>query len=75
MKLPSSTRTLPCGLTCPPADIEPGAWQAHLLKHPLGFGSLITYPDRKPWNAEGWDRLEPAIITEADLNGAEALLH
>lgn len=65
MKLPSSSRTLPCGLACPQADIEPAVWQAHLLKHPMGFGSLISYSGQRPWNAEGWDRLEPPVITES----------
>jgi len=65
MKLPGAKTTLPCGLACPEADIEAGAWQAHLLKHPLGFGALLRYPGIKSWNAEGWDRLEPPVITES----------
>ncbi len=37
-------------------------WQAHLLKHPLGLRALRWKPAR-PWNQEGWDRLDPPGIT------------
>ena len=65
MKLPESPRSLPGGLVCPDNDVERRVWQAHLLKHPLGVGALIEHDGAEPWNYEGWDTLEPPVITQA----------
>ncbi|MDI7266809.1 MAG: hypothetical protein QME96_02295 [Myxococcota bacterium] len=40
--------------------------QAHVIKHPFGVGAMLAATvegRRRPWNAEGWDRLDPPTIT------------
>jgi hypothetical protein len=49
-----------------PRDVDTRAWQAHVLKHPLGLGSLYGLGGLsgvRRWNAEGWDTTEPTTIS------------
>jgi hypothetical protein len=53
------------GLAVRPRDVESRAVQAHFIKHPMGLGALRSGSRRgkRQWNAEGWDRSEPAVIS------------
>lgn len=65
MKLPSvPVIELPGGYRWVQHSIEDKAWQAHLVKHPLGIDALRRQKGL-PWNNEGWDRISPPAITEA----------
>lgn len=66
MLLPKSEIALGGVLRCPRREIEVGPWQAHVVKHPLGGHWLRRCAGKAAWNAEGWDRLEPPVVTEVD---------
>ncbi len=67
--VPSRAVTLPAGLVVHPQAIDLGAWQAHLLKHPLGVSAVR---DRAPWNAEGWDATAPPVVAPAQRESVAA---
>jgi hypothetical protein len=51
-----------------PRTVPVEAWQAHVLKHPFGLGSLYNLPGSRGsrrWNSEGWDATDPVVLTEA----------
>jgi hypothetical protein len=58
--LPQREVTLPGGLVAPPQEIRLPVWQAHLVKHPFGVGSVRA---GRPWNCEGWDVTTPPVLT------------
>jgi hypothetical protein len=49
--LPSRPLKLAGGFQCAPSSIAVAAWQAHLVKHPLGVDAIRR---DHPWNHEGW---------------------
>lgn len=64
MRLPNRDYVLEAGLLCPSTSIEQRNWQAHVVKHPLGVGAIARRAGRDGWNTEGWDALEPPVVTE-----------
>ncbi len=65
MKLPSRDMRLAGGLVCPARAIDRAAWLEHVVKHPLGVNAIARNSGRDPWNLEGWDRLSPPVVTQA----------
>jgi hypothetical protein len=63
VRLPSRRYELPEGLVCEAIEIQREAWQAHVAKHPLGVWAIARSGRQDAWNAEGWDRLEPPVVT------------
>lgn len=63
--LPQATHTFALGLEWRPAEVDLGAWQDHLLRHPLGLEALFARStgSRRRWNDEGWDTITPPVIT------------
>jgi hypothetical protein len=53
------------GLRCVPKVVGANAWQAHLLKHPMGMRAQCVQhaTGRRRWNDEGWDALDPPVVT------------
>lgn len=66
MKLPSRDFLLVGGLACPNSEIDRGVWQEHVVKHPLGVHAIARSFGRDPWTDEGWDKLEPPVVTEEE---------
>ena len=52
--LPSKVVELPGGYRWAPQLVELEAWQAHLLKHPLGLRAVREL--KQPWDYEAWSR-------------------
>jgi hypothetical protein len=70
VKLPSvPVIELPGGYRWVQHSIEDKAWQAHLVKHPLGIDALRRQKGL-PWNNEGWDRISPPAIHRGDARAA-----
>jgi hypothetical protein len=65
VRIPSRDLVLAGVLHCPSKEVETSAWQAHLVKHPLGIQAIARSAGRSPWSTEGWDKLDPPVITEA----------
>lgn len=65
MRVPNGTYHLSPGLTCKPFEPPIGVWQDHVIRHVFGTEALFgdQRPGPRPWNAEGWDRLLPPVIT------------
>ncbi len=66
MRVPQHEYLLEGGLRCRPRDVEPHVAQAHLIKHPVGMGSLHASSIggmKRSWNEEGWDRTTPPVLT------------
>lgn len=59
--VPSRTVTLPGGLRCASHTVPLAAWQAHVIKHPLGVNAIRK---RAPWNLEAWDATAPPVVTD-----------
>lgn len=65
-KIPATEIALPGGIQCAPRQVELPAWQAHVLKHPLGLNGARRARCVDAWNAERWDTLVPAAIDEKE---------
>lgn len=61
IRIPTRGVALPGGLRCAPGEVRVAAWQAHLLKHPLGIGAVRN---ERPWNHEAWDVTTPPVVTQ-----------
>ena len=60
LDLPSQQISLPGGYTWDPRAVSVSAWQAHVLKHPLGLRAVRDFgPD---WDQEGWSNTEPPVV-------------
>ena len=66
MKIPSRQFELAGGLVCPPVEVPRDVWQEHVVKHPLGVEAIARTRGRDPWNREGWDRVDPPVISEPE---------
>lgn len=62
--LPSQAVDLPGGYRWAPQLVTVNAWQAHLLKHPLGLRS--TRRLGAIWDYEGWTKTTPPVV-DADM--------
>lgn len=60
--VPSAAMQFPGGLRCAPSVIAVESWQGHILKHPFGLHA-IRRRKGAPWNEEGWDQVEPPVVT------------
>lgn len=61
IRIPTRGVALPGGLRCAPGEVRVAAWQAHLLKHPLGIAAMRN---ERPWNHEAWDVTTPPVVTQ-----------
>ena len=72
--IPSQAVSLAGGLRCVPREVQLAAWQAHIVKHPLGVDAVRQ---GAAWNREAWDSTRPAVVTaeqRAELtSGIQAL--
>jgi hypothetical protein len=66
MRVPSQEYALAGGLKCLPREVPLGAWLDHVVKHALGVRSIARSEGRDPWHHEGWDRLDPPVVNDAD---------
>jgi hypothetical protein len=62
MIVPSRNYAVKGGFSFPAREIDLKVGQARVLKHPFGVGDALG----RPWNREGWDRLEPPVITPSE---------
>ncbi|MCA9610629.1 MAG: hypothetical protein KC619_33770 [Myxococcales bacterium] len=76
MRVPSRTYRLAPSATVTDRDVDLEAWQAHVISHPFGLETIrrgTRVEGVRRWNHEGWDRLDPPLLTEArriQLTGA-----
>ncbi len=68
MRVPSRTYRLAPSATVVDREIDLEAWQAHVISHPFGLETIrrgTKVEGFRRWNHEGWDRLDPPLLTEA----------
>jgi hypothetical protein len=61
MKVPSRAFTLSNGFELHPKEVTLGVWQDHVVRHPLGIYRMAI---GRAWNDEGWDRMDPPVVSE-----------
>lgn len=69
MRVPSHQRVVAPGLVFRAVDVAPLVVHRHVMKHPVGLGSLYGPRPRsgvRHWDQEGWNEVEPVVLTRDD---------